>query len=209
MSESKIERRRVRLADLQLRYTRATNPNVMPGDTFDALVAFIKRVGFIDPPLVTEHLGVLTVQDGHHRCWAAGEAGLEEIEVDVFDGPGDTATELIALGMNHLRGDLDYSAVARVLAAAQESDALTLEELAGLSAFDAKEITAMLEDASPVAEQVMREVEEVADKGGKTFVLELVFDTLEDLKTAKRRLRKASGATKNMAHGLMKVLGEK
>lgn len=98
------------------------NPNRMDGDEYDALVASIRKNGFLQPILVRMAAGiddpadseVFDLIDGEHRLRAAVEIGLPEVlAVVVPHDVSDDVVRVLRIGMNRLRGQLDVSAVAR------------------------------------------------------------------------------------------------
>lgn len=212
-----VEHKRVKLSALVPTYTRDSNPNRMSTHELSALVALIKAEGFLQPILVTPvkgKKGMYSIIDGHHRYWACEEAGKEEIDVVVKPASGPLAASL-GIGMNHIRGELDLSASGRILQDAILKASWSIDQAALLSGFTQSELEAITTDTLESSDELLEDVDsaniELEDAGSgaaKPFVLEIAFTDKDQYRLARRKLRKASGATKNLAVGLMAVLGE-
>lgn len=188
----------------------AHNPNVMREDDFARLRTNIQREGFLQPILVRRVPGgdppLWDVIDGAHRLRAAVEIGLRDVPCVVLpaDYPDDKA-RLLQIGMNRLRGQLDLTEVAGVLA---ELDGADL----ALSGFSDSEIAGLLAAiAPPDLSQIGADVGDVlvdddSDRAPK-FDLVLPFDSAADLKAAKRALKKAAGKGGTLTRGLKAALG--
>ncbi len=78
----------------------------VPKEMDQQLVASIIAIGLLQPPLVREIDGILTVRAGDRRTRAAIEAGKETIDVYVLDGNEDIdamaamSENLVRVGMN-------------------------------------------------------------------------------------------------------------
>lgn len=216
-----------------------TNPNVMPPGMQDRLGEIVSAVGFLQPilarrrgtPQVPEHLegnpeAIATVLaltgphfdiiDGHHRLEVAIAKGYTHVPAIIIDCTAERA-KLIQIEMNHLRGELDLSAVARNMGDLLTSG-LAKEDLL-LSGFELPEIDALLKSISTIDENdaVMNggagsEEEQEDAKPPKPFELTLCFGSSKELSAVKRALRKAAGGGKqpDMAAGLLAMItGEK
>lgn len=184
------------------------NPNRLSPDKFEMLVGAIRRFGFLSPILVRERkdgVGHIVV-DGHHRLRAAQEIGLTEIPAVVIN-KDEAESDALQIGMNRLRGDLDLTATAQILDRLRVDEGWTDEELSVLG-FTEDELTALLSDEL-LADEIPGSMEIPSSDENENplpFVLELEFETREDLKEAKRKLKKAAGAAGSLAAGLLNVL---
>lgn len=176
---------------------RTDNPNRMDPKHFAALVAAMRRVGFLQPILVRElkpSEGRLTheIVDGHHRHDAAREAGITRVPAIVVGYDADLAAAL-QIGMNRLRGELDILSCAQSMHSLQESG-WSLEDLT-LTGFDYDECRTMLELAAsasdPEADLLSEPVAlpEKRGRGGK-LVIELEFTSKEEMLETRKALRK-------------------
>jgi len=136
----------VSVADLKHLPTK--NPNVMDPNEYEALVAGIKKYGFLQPILVLEDRGSYVVVDGVHRAKAAAEIGLAQVPAVVAEDPH--AAEILRIAMNKIRGQLDLTEVGRQLQ--QLLDTGVDENTLTLTGFASWEIEAMLETLSGVDE---------------------------------------------------------
>jgi ParB/RepB/Spo0J family partition protein len=186
------------------------NPNRMEPERYSQLVEAIKRFGFLQPVLVRPHptdKHRFIACDGHHRIQAALEAGLTSIPV-IVGNMTDAEADALQVAMNRLRGELDLSATASIL------DSL---RAAGWSAVDLGGLGFSLEEVGDLlglltAEpEIMPEAIEGSDDAPEqphAFVLEVEFDSAEQMKVAKRALRRAAGKGQPLGHGLLKLLGD-
>ena len=185
------------------------NPNVMDEGDFRLLVHGIRESGFLQPLLVRPFSpDRWEIVDGVHRARAALEAGLTEVVV-VVSPMDERRARLLQIGMNRLRGDLDLSAVARVVASLR-IEAPDLDDLS-LSGFDASEVDEMVRIAAgiepdPIEDGMGAGPAEKPEGTPKPFSLELRFDTREDLARVKRSLRKAAGKGTPLEVGLMRII---
>ena len=208
----KVVKKSLPLSAIKPRYTRENNPNKMEPERYAALVEFMRNNGFLQPILaLPQKDGTHEIADGHHRFWSATDIGLPSVDAVILDEE-QARSELIGLGMNRLRGDMDLTIAADIIRRTKEDADWSDEQLAMFSGFTADEITALLKDTEPQTDDNI--IEEAAgagaadDTGGKTFVLEIVLSTKENLRLVKRRLMKASGKAKSLEIGLLAVLGE-
>lgn len=193
----------------QIRF-RADNPNSMDDTRYAALVALIRRFGFLEPCLVRP-IGredpeygapyLYEMVQGHHRLKAMVEIGYTEIPCIVRE-LGDDAARALQLGMNRVRGELDLGAVARDLELLTQ-DSWGPDEL-GMLGFDASELDTLLAFARGVDSDLGAQIDGAValPEGGppkqKTrWVLELEFRTKDELVAVRRGLNAL-----NRDHGL-------
>lgn len=197
------------------------NPNVMPGHEFKMLVEAMREKGQLQPILVRPMAesalgasGAYRVIDGHHRLRAARELGMEVVPCVVKE-TDDAGEVILRIAMNKLRGELDLTGVGRALKELAEAGWET-EDLK-VTGFTGGEIADLMAAVSQNVDEAMpREMEapasdyevEDADPGTKLFELKVQFDSRQDLKKVKSALRRAGGKTKDMALGLLRLLGE-
>lgn len=192
----------------------ADNPNVMPEGDFKSLVAAINAKGFLQPILVRAlSKKEFRVIDGHHRLRASRELKMQEVPCVVAE-VDDAGEVILRIAMNKLRGELDLTSTGRILKEFVD-DGWALDAFT-LTGFSESELTDLLASVSQSVDTPMElevpkvdyEVEEDTTGLGKTFELKVVFETREDLKKAKQGLKRAGGKTKDMAVGLLKLLGQ-
>ncbi len=87
------------------------NPNnprrMAPGDVFEAqMVASIKAIGLVQPPLVTEEGKKLVILAGHRRVAGCVAAGLTEIQVLVQSEADAAIDPMRAVSENLVRADM-------------------------------------------------------------------------------------------------------
>lgn len=206
-----------------------TNPNVMDEAHYRALVAGIRVEGFLQPILVREVLDselgtapkggapVYEIVDGHHRVRAAEEVGMVAVPA-VIAAPGMSAdaARLQAIGMNKRRGELDLTEVGRAFADLH-GEGWSVEALA-LTGFSPNEVGDLLRSVSQDVDKALAkdisipadsfENEDEPEPSAKPFLLEILFTSREDFKAAKKGLKRAAGKGKDLARGLMVLLGE-
>lgn len=189
----------------------AVNANFMPEPAFKSLVRAIRQLGFLQPILVRPlEDGEYEIVDGHHRVRAAREAGMTQVSAVVADPNNPAAT---AISMNHHRGELDLTTVGRVFQELQAAGWSTAE--ISVTGFSEREVADLLASVSadvdaalPQDISVPAEFEEEEDApAGKPWVLEIQFENREDLKAARRGLKRAAGKGKDLARGLLALLG--
>lgn len=189
------------------------NPNHMAPADYETLGRLMGRKGFLQPILVRVlDAGTMRVIDGHHRLRAAKALGMPEVAC-VLTQCTDGEEPLLRIAMNKLRGDLDITSTASILKELAQSgvkmEELTLtgygeSEVADLIGAMSQDIDAAAEMQLPASEDY--EVEE--DTSRKPLVLEILFANVEDKKKAKRGLKRAAGKGKDLAVGLLRLLGE-
>lgn len=188
---------------------RDANPNHMEPEQFALLVEAIRRVGFLQPVLVRDSEdGTYEIVDGAHRARAAAEVGMVEVTAVVTDVDDNDASAL-QIGMNRMRGELDLGEVARQVASLSDAG-WTVAELT-LTGFSTEELDDLLKAARPEAADLMDQSfstpDTEEDKPLKPFLLELTFETKDDLQQAKRGLKRAAGKGRELSDGLLRLLG--
>ena len=164
---------------------------------FAALVAAMRRVGFLQPILArklspADNRFTHEIVDGHHRHDAAREAGIGRVPAIIVDYDADLAAAL-QIGMNRLRGELDILSCAQSMHTLQ-AGGWTLEELT-LTGFDLDECRTMLElaaSASDPESDLLSEpvaLPEKRGRGGK-LAIELEFSSKEEMLETRKALRK-------------------
>lgn len=205
----------VRLDQLVFKYkTRDANPNKMSDEMYAILVESIKTEGFLQPVLVKPlDDNMFEVLDGHHRGWGAHDAGRDTITA-VKKNASDPKALALSIGMNKIRGELDYSMAADTLRELDQMTDWTPEQMSLLTGFTVEEIEALMPEAQPDADELLEEVAEAPEQTEKPeappkpFLLEIRFDSKENYQLVRRKLRKAAGKGGDLALGLLNVLGE-
>lgn len=215
---TEVSAQTIKLSDLVPTYTKDTNPNKMSDAEFAALSSLIKAEGFMQSILVSPidgKRGKFKIVDGHHRYWACQEVGKTEILAVVKPASAALASAL-GLGLNRIRGDLDLGMAGAVMQDVMSTTAWTVDQLALLTGFPQSEIDALTQEAHDNADEMLEDVgsalpEEENDLEGaaeKPYVLEIAFADRASYQLARRKLRKAAGASKDLSKGLLAVLGE-
>lgn len=117
------------------------NPNAMTQAKLASLQTLIKQQGFLQPILVQKKGTSLTLIDGEHRCLAMIELGESEIQAVVVEC-SDNEAKLLRIGLNKLRGELDYTAVTEEINKLLDDNVFTAEELL-MTGLSAEELDAM------------------------------------------------------------------
>ena len=103
---------RVELRDIDGIKLAKYNPRKMSKDAHAALVASIKRFGFVDPVIVNDRTGILV--GGHQRIKAAKDLGLSQVPVVAVDL--DEADEkALNVALNKISGEWDMDTLKSVL----------------------------------------------------------------------------------------------
>ena len=136
---------------------------------------------------------------------------MEHISAVVAESDSPLAT---AISMNHHRGELDLTAVGRAFAELQaqgwEVPDMTVTGFSEAEVRDLlSSVTADVDAALPRDISVPEESFGDDDDGpaAKPLVLEIPFANRDDLKAARRGLRRAAGKGKDLARGLLALLG--
>lgn len=188
----------------------SNNPNRMEPERFAALVQNIRRFGFLQPVLVRPNpkdARRFISCDGHHRVEAATEIGLVEIPA-VVANMGEEEANALQISMNRLRGELDLSATAGILDLLRDAG-WGASDLGGLG-FSLEEVSDLLASLDSDPDILPENIEAPEDDAppAPEFVLELVFDSADQMRVAKRALRRAAGKGQSLAHGLLHLLAE-
>lgn len=192
------------------------NPNSMSEAEFKLLVENIKEDGFLQPVLLRpgDEVGTFWMVDGEHRAKGAAEAGMTEVPAVIAADMDVARAVLQRIGMNKRRGELDLTQVAMDLLELSNRG-LSTEELT-VSGFSGQEVADLLRSVDQTVTDVLPkdlgtlpdDDYEVDDEPTKPFVLEIEFTNREQYKKARRGLKRAAGKGKDLAEGLMKLLGE-
>ena len=204
----------IKLDALTPRYAnRDENPNKMEPERYSGLVELVRQLGSLSGILV-EDLGdgTFRIIDGHHRYWAAQEVGLKELECFVLKP--DAKNEALAIAMNRLRGDLDLTQVAEAMKDIVVETGWDAPTIGVLTGFSADEVESLIDRAKTTLQDSLDDVglgappEPEDTAPDKPFMLEIAFASKEDYQLCRKKLRKAAGKTKDLATGLLNVLGE-
>lgn len=149
------------------------------------------------------------IVDGHHRVRAAGEVGLAQVPALVVANMEDAKAVLAALGLNHIRGELNLTDAASQLCALHDTG-FTVEQLM-VTGFSGDEIADMLTVATPVTTEDLlagadTDLPPTTAANPRSFAMTLEFETADQLKAVKRTLRKAAGRGQPLENGLLKLL---
>lgn len=200
-------------ADVSTLRPAQENPNSMPEARFKLLVRAIERVGFLQPVLVRKHAdtGAFEIVDGHHRVRAAQELGMTAVPAVLVDNMDDATAVAERVGMNHLRGELDLTAVGRSMVELTELG-WSVDDI-GITGFSASEVADLMRSVSqnvdmPMATTMEMPAEdyEVEDAPVKPFELVIEFPDKRSFQKAKKMLKKAGKG--DLAVGVMHLLGE-
>lgn len=185
------------------------NPNVMELERYAALVESIRRFGFLQPLLVRPHPDDsrrFIACDGHHRARAAAEVGLASIPVIVVNATEAEANAL-QVAMNRLRGELDLAATASILDELRTAGWSAAD--LGVLGFTLDEVSDLLASLDSDPDILPTSVEAPDDdNAAPSFVLEIEFENAEQMRVAKRALKRAAGKGQPLARGLLKLLEE-
>jgi ParB/RepB/Spo0J family partition protein len=185
------------------------NSNKMSEQDFELLVSNIQAHGFLQPILVQQVDGAIRIVDGHHRTRAAARAGLSAVPAMVWDGT-EEMRKALSISMNKLRGDLDIAMVASTVAELHDAG-WTTNDIAMIG-YTESEIEDLLKISKTVTDDDVLEgtggvdMSDDAPAEERPLVLELTFTTSEELKRAKRGLRRAAGKGRELGEGLLVLL---
>jgi len=217
VKSAELDARTIPIKDLVPTYARETNPNRMSDEQFASLVALIKAEGFMQSILVSPipgSRGKFKILDGHHRFWACQEAGRGAV-LAVIKPASESLGAAVGLGLNYIRGELDLSVSGLVMQQVMEDTSWTVDQLSLLTGFPQSEIDALTAQAHSDADEMLEDVSAAMPEGdeelegsAKPYVLEIEFSDRALYQLARRKLRKAGGSSKDLAVGLLAVLGE-
>jgi len=199
------------------------NPNRMEPDKMSMLAEAIRREGFLQPILVrpthpTSAMrdkgsgeGGYEIIDGHHRRAAALEAGLHEIPCIIAHDCDEHTAIALRIGMNRLRGDLDLTSTAKLVSTLVENG-WKLDDLS-ITGFSADEVADLMRSLKTEDVEIRVFDDAMEDGDGdapvaKPFALEIIFKTRDELKRAKKALKKAAGKNGDYGKGLLRLMGE-
>lgn len=185
------------------------NANRMTEEDHAALVRAMMHLGVdLQPPLVRPLPGGrYEIVDGHHRVEAAKQAGATHMLVAVC-ALTDEEAQLLGLGMNRVRGEIDLGVASDVLRVLVQNGANA--DLLALSGFNTEEMEALLaahEDESPSPVASFDDEEETPTSLGQ-FVLEVAFDRKDDMGKVRRAVKRAAGKGGTLAQGLLRLIEE-
>lgn len=188
---------------------QASNPNKMEPEKFALLVEAMKRDGqSLTAVFINEKNEMF---DGHHRYWAAKEAGLKVLPAVVFPVEGLYGVAR-GFGLNNLRGTPDLTIASLELQQIATDTDFSFEDISVFTGFTQDELEALLKPSAgeeDPADQFGGDTpDEEPDHVAKPYVLEIAFADKAQYKLAKRKLRKAAGKGGELAQGLLRVLGE-
>lgn len=202
----------IRNIDVTAIHEAVDNPNAMSPADFALLCRAVQVNGMLQPILLRQLAPAsFRVIDGHHRLRACKNADMPTVPAVIIEC-SDTEETILRLEMGKLHGEFDLTAVGRIIKELQDAgvDAADLEltgyseqEIADLVGAVSQNVDLDVKMSVPVTDY---EVEEGAAE--KPLVLEIAFSSLVDLKTAKKGLKRAAGKGKDLATGLLRLLGE-
>jgi ParB/RepB/Spo0J family partition protein len=177
------------------------NPNKVPADIMESLVANITAHGVLQSVTVREveepglggettpGSGKYEIIDGEHRYLAATEAGHTQVWGTISEMSREDA-KAQTLAMNKLRGEMDPAGVAQVFKDLVDFGT-PIDELARLTGYQGEEITAaiaLLDFEWPDPPAV-----EPGDEEWVTFTCRMPVEVWEIVKAELDRLREATG----------------
>lgn len=185
------------------------NPNRMEPERYAALVENMRRFGFLQPALIRANpkdRKRFISCDGHHRVQAATEIGFASIPVVVAQMTEEEANAL-QIGMNRLRGELDLSATASILDSLKEAGWGAAD--LGVLGFSLEEVGDLLSSLDSDPDILPQSIDAPDDDAPPSrFVLELEFDSAEQMRAAKRALKRAAGKGEPLSRGLLRLLAD-
>jgi len=201
--------------------TREANPNKMSDEEFAILTKLIKEEGFLSailvrpwPSATADGRPMFEILDGHHRSLAAAEVGLKKV-LAVTKTSSDAKSLAFSIGMNKIRGELDFSQVGEHLRQLADGAGWEAEQISLYTGFSTEDIEALIGESTD-PEDIMDDVasapstdEAAPEKVEKPFVLEITFATRDEYRLARKKLKQAAGKGGDLSTGLMNVLGEK
>lgn len=220
---------KVDLADLVPTYTKENNPNKMDPAEYNALVALMTSKGALQTIFITQKDSKkkggkpkYTVHDGHHRLWAALEieekypGRIKQLPAMLYNSKGEVEAAMIGLGLNRIRGEQDIARAGQVIQDLMERSKASVDTASMLTGYTVEELEVLTASTNESTEDLLDELDESGsgdlgeDMGAtsKPYVLEIQFADKEWYQLARRKLRKAGGKSKDLAVGLLSLLGE-
>lgn len=203
-----IDLRWVDVATLTPTFDRRDNPNKMEQQEYELLVRSMGVSGFLQPILVEERGDAqLVIIDGHHRWWAAQEAGISK--VSVFVASLGEAADAVGLAMNKLRGQADMTIVSQMMRNILIDTGWVRDELSVTTGYTVDEIASLLDSTRTISDDVLNDgMQGLQDAvpDAKPYTLEVAFATKEELQLVKRKLKKAAGKGNDLGVGLLQLL---
>jgi ParB-like chromosome segregation protein Spo0J len=196
---------------LELLTENPDNPNRMEPEKLQALSQAIKRLGFLQPPLVRARPSDFLIVDGHHRVAAARLAEITSVPCVLAPASmTDAEAKAAMLGLNRLRGELDLALASGVVIDLAQAG-WSFDDLA-VTGFSEVELKDLLDTGAQNVDDLLRGA--AADVGQddeprveKPFVLEVMFASREQYVSARKALKRAAGKGGDLSRGLLTVLG--
>jgi ParB family chromosome partitioning protein len=173
------------------------NPNKMDDEHFKMLVESIRVNGFLQPILISFTDKRWVIVDGHHRARAAREIGMETVPALIKDFDKAQGAKAVQIGMNKLRGDLDLAKVAAILSELTDAGMPT-DYLTYTTGFTPDEIEDLLSSLRGTSEEdvlASASIGEEEVKAATMHVLEIEFTSFDEMRTVKRKLKRAAKDT--------------
>src|SRR5574338_423158 len=186
------------------------NPNRMSDEDFLLLVDSIRAGDFNQPLLVSKRAdGKFDVVDGNHRLRALQELEFTSAPCVVREYTADQI-KAHRIGMNKLRGSVDYALVKNTVTELIDAGWAGHEMIvAGLGIDEVKSLMRLDDSVPDLSEENTARVSEPKPQvvSAKPHVLDIEFKTREKMVLVRKKLKKASGKTGDLALGLLNVLG--
>lgn len=209
----------MKYADIDLRLlvptfaSREVNPNKLEDARYAGLKALMAVEGCLQPILVFELPNKkFKIVDGHHRFWIVQELGVKSISCIIADV--EDKAQALALAMNRLRGELDLTLSAEIMREVFVETGWSGAQLALNTGFTEQEVAGLLESAKTYGDVDLTEMgagappEDNMAPPDRPFVLEISFTNKDDMRLARKKLKKAAGKGGDLGTGLLHVLGE-
>lgn len=124
------------------------NPNRQDDRTYEATRESIREYGFIDPVTAWPHPdidGDYMALDGEHRWKAAGDEGLEVVDVMLLHGLTPAQARKLTIILNETRGDADVALLGKLLSDIDELTGNNLDLLAQALPYNTAELQHLLD----------------------------------------------------------------
>jgi ParB/RepB/Spo0J family partition protein len=191
------------------------NPNQMDEAKLDALSELIQKYGFLQPILAIPlegQKGTYRIVDGHHRTLAAERAGHTHVLALVRDSFSEAEIHALRVGMNVLRGDLNYTIAAEIAVELRDQWGWTQDAVGVAFGFSDEELDELFDLASGLTddgaglggEDDGGPADAPPETGGdeappKAFELKIEYDSRSEYMKARRALRKHGGKNASLA----------